>query len=193
MHARDIMSRPVVTVYPDTTVLDAIALLLRYGFAALLVVDEDDHAVGIFTEADALRAQTAASDAPAEAAVASSMTSPVEVVTADTDVVRIGQKMLTDGLRCIPVVDDGVLVGVVSRRDLLHPLVRQDDAIAAQLRGLLADYDGHRHRWTVEVAGGMATIRGEFADAAERSMLDALAKTVPGVLRTQLLARPANV
>ncbi|PXY36518.1 CBS domain-containing protein [Prauserella flavalba] len=192
MHARDIMSRPVVTVSPDTSILDAIALLLRHGFAALPVVDEDDRVIGIFTEADALRGEASA-QGRADLTVASSMTRPVEVVTADTDLVRIGRKMLADSLRCVPVVHEGVLIGVVSRRDLLRPLVRQDDAIAAQLRGVLADYDGHRNRWSVEVVGGIATIRGDFADAAERQMLDALAKSVPGVVRTQLAPRHAEV
>ncbi|WP_199433764.1 CBS domain-containing protein [Qaidamihabitans albus] len=194
MDALDIMTRPVVTVSADTTILDAIALLLlQRGFAALPVVDADDRVVGIFTEADALRGQVAAGGRVSDQRVASSMTTPVEVVTVDTDIVEIGRRMLADSLRCIPVVHDGFLIGVVSWRDLLRLLVRRDDAIAAQLRALLADYDGRRHRWSIEVVGGIATIRGELADAAERKLLTALARSVPGVVRTELAAGHVGV
>ncbi|WP_199433743.1 CBS domain-containing protein [Qaidamihabitans albus] len=193
MDARDIMTRPVVTVRPDTSIRDAIALLLRHGFAALPVVDDDEQVVGIFTETDALVSGATTGPPPASRTVASVMTAPVEVITADTDITRIGRQMLTDRLRCLPVVYDGVLIGVISRRDLLRPLVRHDDAIAAQLRAVLADYAGHQRQWSVDVVGGIATIRGEFADAAEQSTLHALARTVPGVIRTELSTKRVEV
>lgn len=185
MDAREVMSSPAVRVSTATPVREATALLVRHGFAALPVVDDDERVVGIFTEADALRSGP---DRPAaELTVRAVMTTPVEVVTLGTDIALIAQHMLTDRLRCIPVVDGGVLVGVVSRRDLLRPFVRHDDAMAAQLRALLADYAGHRPQWTVEVVDGTARITGPFADEAERRVVKALAKTVPGVHHAELV------
>ncbi|WAL68952.1 CBS domain-containing protein [Amycolatopsis cynarae] len=184
MDAREIMTRPVVAVTTTATVREAIALLVQHGFAALPVVDEEDRVVGIFTEADALRADIGGTNG--NPTVGSVMTAPVEVATMDTDISQIARHMLSDRLRCVPVVDDGVLVGVVSRRDLLRPLVRHDDAIAAQLRALLTDYAGHRSRWSVEVAGGVAHISGDFSDEAERRVVNALAKTVPGVHHAEI-------
>lgn len=173
------MTSPAVTADPDTPVREAVALLIEHGFAGLPVVDADGRVVGLFTEYDALRGAREGNGAVTT--VGQVMTKPVEVVSPETTVVAIGRRMLTDRLRCLPVVEDGVVVGVVSRRDLLRPLVRHDDAIAAHLRALLSDYAGHRGRWTVEVVNGVVTVSGTFTDQAERGVITALARTVPGV------------
>lgn len=186
MYAGEIMSRPAVRVGPSTPVREATALLIEHGFAALPVVDADERVVGIFTEADALRSGLGAERPDLDLPVEKMMTSPVEVVSMKTEVARIVRHMLADRFRCVPVVDEGALVGVISRRDLLRPLVRHDDAIAVQLKALLRDYAGQRDRWTVDVIGGVATISGEFADEAERRVVDALARTVPGVNHAEL-------
>ncbi len=55
MRARDIMSTPVTTVRPGTTVKEAAALLATNGFTALPVVDDGDRIIGIVTEADLVR------------------------------------------------------------------------------------------------------------------------------------------
>jgi CBS domain-containing protein len=187
MYAREIMSRPAVRVGPNTSVREATALLLQHGFAALPVVNSDEQVVGIFTETDALRGGVSVESPDLDRPVGAVMTSPVEVVTLDTEIAQIARHMLSDRLRCVPVVQEGALVGVISRRDLLRPLVRHDDAIAAQLQGLLRDYSGQPERWSVEVVGGIATISGEFSDEAERRVVDALAKTVPGISGIELV------
>jgi CBS domain-containing protein len=180
MYAHEIMTRPAIRVGPSTPVREATALLLHHGFAAMPVVNSDDQVVGIFTEADALRCVTA-EPPDFERPVDKEMTTPVEVVTMNTEISYLARFMLADRLRCVPVVEDGALVGVISRRDLLRVLVRHDDAVAAQLRALLRDYSGKHDQWRVAVVGGIATISGEFADEAERRVVAALAKTVPGV------------
>ncbi|EOD69602.1 HPP family protein [Amycolatopsis vancoresmycina] len=185
MKARDIMTRPVVRVRPATPVREAIVLLTEHCVAALPVVDEDDAVLGVFTEADALRSGLTGG-AP-DVLVATMMTAPAETVRLDTDISEIARRMLGDRRRSIPVVDDeGVLAGIVSRRDMLSPLVRQDDSIASHLNALLTDYSGNRDRWAVSVTGGMVTIRGAFADEAERRVVAALAKTVCGVVGVEL-------
>jgi CBS-domain-containing membrane protein len=55
MRARDIMSSPVVTVTPDTTVKDAANLLASNGFTALPVLDSDGRLARVVTEADVVR------------------------------------------------------------------------------------------------------------------------------------------
>ncbi|HEY3467651.1 MAG TPA: CBS domain-containing protein [Amycolatopsis sp.] len=185
MKARDIMTRPVVRVGPRTPVREAIVLLTEHCVAALPVVGEDDAVLGVFTEADALRGGL--TGAPPDALVATAMTAPAQTVGLDTDVTEIARRMLGDRLRSIPVADDdGVLVGIVSRRDVLTPLVRRDDSIASHLNALLTDYSGHRDRWAVTVTGGVVTIRGVFTDEAERRVVAALAKTVYGVAGVEL-------
>ncbi|MBE1495712.1 CBS domain-containing protein [Amycolatopsis lexingtonensis] len=187
MKARDIMTRPVVRVGPATPVREAIVLLTEHCVAALPVVGAEDAVLGMFTEADALRSSVPGEGPAAEALVGTKMTSPAQTVQLDTDVAEIARHMLGDRLRSIPVVDDeGVLVGIVSRRDMLSPLVRQDDTIASHLNALLTDYSSHRDRWTISVTGGMVTIRGVFVDEAERRVVTALARTIYGVVGVEL-------
>ncbi|MEV6873143.1 CBS domain-containing protein [Amycolatopsis sp. NPDC051128] len=186
MKARDIMTRPVVRVGPGTPVREAIVLLTEHRVAALPVVGAEDALLGMFTEADALRSGVAGEGPAPHVLVGSVMTTPAETVALDTDVTEIARRMLGDRLRSIPVVDDGVLVGIVSRRDMLSPLVRQDDSIASHLNALLSDYSGHRDRWTISVTGGVVTIRGAFTDEAERRVVTALAKTVHGIVGVEL-------
>lgn len=188
MRALDIMTRPPVSVHPRTPVRDAVALLSERGFAGLPVVDDDGRVVGIFTEADALNSGM---DASGELCVDAMMSIPVEVASPETHVTELARRMLADGVRCLPIVADGVLVGIVSRHDLLRPLVRSDDTITTYVRALLDDYSGKRDQWHVTVSGGAVTISGPFADEAERAVAAALARTVLGVTTAETsLAAP---
>ncbi|HEU5471232.1 MAG TPA: CBS domain-containing protein [Actinophytocola sp.] len=186
--ARDLMSRPVISVGPDDTVREAVTRLTGKGFAALPVVDEGGRVVGIFSESDAVRATLRAGDGGdhRDDPVSTAMTSPVEVVSPGTDMVTVAERMLAGRLRCLPVVEEGLLVGVVARRDLLRTLLRDDDVVAADVRALLDDYAGSRRRWRVEVTGGAVVIGGEFADRAERAVVTALAHTAAGVNAVEL-------
>ncbi|OXM50400.1 CBS domain-containing protein [Amycolatopsis alba] len=190
MRASEIMTSPAVATTPTTPLREAVAVLTEKGFAGLPVVDDEGRVLGTFTEFDALRGIRASGEG---ITVGELMSVPVEVITPSTEVTEIGRRMLADRLRCLPVVEEGFLVGVVSRRDLLRPLVRPDDAIAAQVHSLMSDYAGHRPKWTVEVDGGCVHVSGEFRDEAERRVLDALARTVPGVVAVVLADRnPAS-
>ncbi|WP_344420721.1 CBS domain-containing protein [Amycolatopsis minnesotensis] len=187
------MTRPVARVGPGTTVREAVTLLTEHGVAALPVVDGDCHVVGIFTESDALRVGSAERGLEPALPVSAIMTKPVEVVSLDTDAREIASRMLGDRLRSVPVVDDGVLVGIVSRRDILRSLVRGDDSISARVLALFTDYSGHRNRWSVEVAGGVVTVWGDFTDEAEQQVVRALAGTVGGVVAVDVRSRVPEV
>lgn len=177
MRARDVMSCPVVSVDTRTTIREATTILTENGFAAVPVVNDSGQVVGIFSESDALRADHGDRDALVTAAMAT----PVEVVEPTADVATIAERMLAGRLRSLPVVEEGLLIGIVARRDLLRTLVRDDDVIEGGLRRLLDDYSGSRRRWRVEVRDGHVSVSGDFADNAERDVVAALARTVPGV------------
>ena len=177
MYARDILSRPVVTVRPQTPLREAIALLAERGFAALPVVDDDEHVVGMLSESDALAAESAQTGTNVEAV----MTSPAEVVEPGTLTGVIAARMLALHLRSMPVVEAGVLVGIVARRDLLRALICDDASIESKVRARLDNYTGSRRQWTIAVADGRVSIRGRFADADEQRTVSALAMTVEGV------------
>jgi len=188
MRARDVMSRPVISVDTRSTVREAVTALTEHGFATVPVVDEDGRVIGIFGESDGLRA-----DPHGKTLVTAAMSTPVEVVAPDTDLATIAERMLADHLRALPVVEEGLLIGMVARRDLLRTMVRADDVIAGNVRGLLDQYAGSRRHWTVEVHDGTVTISGDFADDAEKSLVTALARTVGGVTAAALVPSPVPV
>ncbi len=142
------MSRPAVRVSPDTPVSDAASLLVEQGFSSLPVVDADDGVVGIVGEADLVRGRIPAQDASAPAAPAASRVG--EVMTRspitrgpDADVADIVGTMLDRRLRAIPIVEDGALVGVLARRDVLRCVARGDLTSAEDWRHRfgLVDHD----------------------------------------------------
>jgi len=189
MRARDIMSRPVISVGTHSTVRDAVMALTEHGFAAVPVVDDSDRVVGIFSESDGLRGGHRPKDP-----VTTVMAAPVEVTAPDTDVATIAERMLTSRLRSLPVVEEGLLVGMVARRDLLRTMVRTDDVIIGNVRALLDQYAGSRRHWRVEVADGHVTVTGDFADTAEKSLVAALVRTVGGVSAVTLVVEmPARL
>lgn len=178
MRARDVMSRPVVTVRRDTALTDAMALLTGHGFAALPVVDERERVVGILSESDAMAALESGREA---GIVEVAMKTPVQVVGPTTEVPEIVKVMLDSHRRSLPVVEAGVLIGIVARRDLLRALARDEQALEARVYSLLEDYSGSHRQWDVEVVDSDVTIRGICADEAEQRVLRAIVGTIPGV------------
>lgn len=118
------MSRPVMRVAPDAPVTEAAGLLVEHGFSALPVV-EDGRLVGIVTEADMVRARIPAGDDATAAArpaatVGEVMTRDPVSRTPDSDVADVVGEMLDRRLRVVPIVEDGTLVGILTRRDVLR-------------------------------------------------------------------------
>jgi CBS domain-containing protein len=208
MRVRDIMSSPVVTVTVVTTVKHAADVLASNGFTALPVVDDDGGLIGIVTEVDLVRdrflrdpryrhayeADVAGPDgaphAPA-ATVGAVMTTPVIGMGVGTDVVDVVTAMLDDRARSIPIVDGSRVVGIVTRRDLVRMLARDDQAIAADVRHRLAMY-GVPDRWTVAVCDGVVAIGDEFDNPTDRHVAAVLAEAVSGVTRVRVTSHAAT-
>lgn len=188
MLVRDVMTRRVVTVSPTTSLRDAIALLTEHRFAALPVVDDAGFVVGIMSESDGLRAGYENRSRQ----VTEIMSTPVAVIGPGDDVSMAAELMLGERRRCIPVVEMGLLIGVITRRDLLRTMIRDDEVIAAKIRALLDDYAGSQRQWRVDVAEGRVVVSGWFADDAEQRIVHALANTVAGVRHTDVEATSGN-
>jgi osmotically-inducible protein OsmY len=97
--------------------------------------------------------------------------------------------MLDGEIRAIPIVDGPHILGIVSRRDLLRTLVRSDETIAADINARLEGEPGVPVDCAVSVTDGIVTIVGTFEMRSERELVDALARTVPGVQRVHLKRR----
>lgn len=200
MQARDIMTRPVITFRVDTPVRDAAAVLTGKGITAAPVLDDADEIIGIVSEADliadrfghdprshARRDVEPRRDAPQT--VGEVMTDTVIALSPTADAADLAETMYHHDIRSVPIVEGSTVLGIVSRRDLLRTLIRDDDIIRADISHRLESYTGGLPRWEVEVDEGRVDISGPIEDDAEAQILQILARTVPGVSRVQLHTR----
>ena len=116
--ARDLMSSPVRTIRPETTIGEAQRILLRYGHSGLTVVDANGQLVGIISRRDI---DIALHHGFTHAPVKGYMTTNVKTITPHTTLPEIQSLMVTYDIGRLPVLD-GQLVGIVTRTDVLREL-----------------------------------------------------------------------
>lgn len=117
--ARDLMSSPVRTIRPETTIGEAQRILLRYGHSGLSVVDATDTLVGVISRRDLdIALHHGFSHAPVKGYMATNL----KTITPDTSLGDIEELMVTYDIGRLPVVQDKALVGIVTRTDLLRHL-----------------------------------------------------------------------
>lgn len=190
-----VMSRPVVTVAPDATIKDAARLLISNSISALPVVDGAGELVGIVSEADLIPMETRpdprtqATPLPPTAGssplkVADVMTRNVITVQTDSEVSQAARIMIEADVKRVPVMQDGRLVGIVSRRDLVRVIARRDEDLAAELRRGLHELGIGLSPGSVTVDGGIATIDLEGQPMEER-LAESVALTVAGILEVR--------
>ena len=130
--ARELMSSPVRTIRPETTISEAQRILLRYGHAGLSVVDEKDQLVGVVSRRDIDLALHHGFD---HAPVKGYMTKNVKTITPQTSLPEIQSLMVTYDIGRLPVLEDGQLVGIVTRTDVLRQL-HQEKGIKKRESGI---------------------------------------------------------
>ncbi len=120
---RDYMAGHLVTFKPDMDVMDAIHELVKKRIAGAPVVDDKGDLVGMLSELDCMKvALNAGYYGDWGGPVADYMTTDVESVDADMNIVDLAQKFLESGFRRFPVLRNNRLVGQISRRDALRAL-----------------------------------------------------------------------
>jgi CBS domain-containing protein len=199
MQARQIMTSPVVTVQPDTTVREAATLLLEHRITAAPVLDSGGDLIGIVSEADLVvdrfshdprsQLRPVVDEPPGPQTVGEVMTTPVIALGPSADAADLAQTMLDADIRSLPIVEGSTVIGIVSRRDLLRTLVRDDDAIRTEIVDRIADYRDPDGSWDVQVVDGAVLLVGELDDDGRAAV--ALARTVPGVGSVRLARRRA--
>jgi CBS domain-containing protein len=134
----DVMSRPT-SVGPCATLDSVEAIIEKYGFNALPVVDAAERVIGLVTSLDVLRAFTFPEDTilpPFEeimkTRVEQVMTRDVMTVCPRTPLTRVLEKIRDTRNKSFPVVDGDRLVGVVAREDVLRALRQADRGIGPQ-------------------------------------------------------------
>jgi CBS domain-containing protein len=121
--ARDIMTTHLVTLAPTSSIFSAIRTLLKHRISGAPVIDADGKCVGMFSELDCLRVLAAgefySDDHREEGVVGDYMTSLYKSLDPDKDIYTVAQYFLTHSVRRLPVLEEGELIGQVSRRDVL--------------------------------------------------------------------------
>ena len=146
---RDVMSTTVVTADRLTPYKEIARLLSQKQVSGLPVLSAERHVAGVVTEADLLAGEEGrASERMAAAGHGSRrqwpltagelMSSPAVTIGPDATIAGAAREMSARNVRRLPVVDeDGHLLGIVSRRDLLSVFLRPDDDVAAEVREIL--------------------------------------------------------
>ncbi|OYD96031.1 poly(A) polymerase [Nostoc sp. 'Peltigera membranacea cyanobiont' 213] len=122
--ARDLMSSPVRTILPETTIAEAQRILLRYGHSGLSVVDTQGQLVGIISRRDI---DIALHHGFSHAPVKGYMTRNLKTITPDTTLPQIESLMVTYDIGRLPVLENEQLVGLVTRTDVLRELHQERD------------------------------------------------------------------
>lgn len=120
---RDYMTTQLVTVSPATEITHVVQTLIEHDISGVLVVDDTRTLVGILTERDCIAVASSAGyydewGGPA----ATFMSSPVETVAPDDNLVDVAVRMAQSTYRRFPVVEADKLVGLLHRRDVLRAI-----------------------------------------------------------------------
>jgi len=147
LKAKDIMTKELITVSPETEIVHATKLLLENQINGVPVIDETGKLVGILCQSD-LIAQQKKLPVPsfftfldglipltsmkqfekevqkiAAITVSQAMTPNPVVARPDTGIEEVAALMVDSGFHTIPVVDQGALVGIVGKEDILRTLI----------------------------------------------------------------------
>ncbi len=123
--AKDLMSSPAITVQADVSCKDAGNFLTRYNINALLVTERHngkENLLGFITRQVIEKAMFHGLD---NIPVKEYMTTELGSVEPDAELLEIQEKIIENKQRVLPVIDNGVIAGVITRTDLLNILVRQ--------------------------------------------------------------------
>ena len=159
MQARDVMTKAVVTVTPETPIGKIASLLLEKRISGVPVVDETGSLIGMVTEGDLLKSNAPDREKRREwwlsllaegeglskeflstirnnqRSAREIMSAPVVTVSADTDIAEIGKLFTTLQIKRVPVIREGRIAGIVARADLVR-VVANLQAEAPQEEGI---------------------------------------------------------
>lgn len=119
--ARDFMVKKLVTLRPELDVIDAVQLLLKNRISGAPVVNADGQFVGVFSEKCAMQVLLdAAYEQLPSNEIRLFMDADAQTIEPDTQLLSIAQVFLLTSYRRLPVLENGRLVGQVSRRDVMR-------------------------------------------------------------------------
>ena len=210
MRAHQIMTRSVITIGPDATILEAANVMLQHHVSGLPVLDAAGKLVGIVSEGDFIRRSEIATqrkrgrwlkvllgDSAVDYVhehgrrVGDVMTCDPITVTEDASLEEIVDAMETNGVKRLPVMRGERLVGLVSRANLMHAvasLAREipdptadDDHIRSRVVAAIDKNDWSPFGLNVIVRDGIVHLSGVITDERSRQATIVAAQNVAGV------------
>ena len=199
MKLRNLMTTDVFTISPDASLKEAARRMMGARVSGLPVTNDDGELVGIISEADFVnteadrRKEKSArllrffdkDEVPSEEQlVADVMTEKVITLDPETDHPVAARLMKTAGVKRIPVVEDGRLVGLVSSTDVLKAFARPDSEILSEIedrlmREILWIDPG---RVNVTCSDGNITLAGRLETRSDATLLVELSRRLDGVV-----------
>jgi CBS domain-containing protein len=195
----EVMTRNVVAVHKDARFKDIVQVMRARRFSAFPVLDDDNHVIGVVSEADLLVRQALAGSGAGQRLLlrhadgakatgltaAELMTTPAITTRADAAVADAARTMHARRVKRLPVVtSDGRLVGVVSRVDLLGEYDRPDGDIRSEIIKQVIEYEFMLDRlaFAVTVEAGIVTLAGPVDSEDVAVNLLAQVRRVAGVV-----------
>lgn len=203
----DVMTRQVVTVRQDQPFKDLVLLMHTHRVSGVPVVDGDGRLVGIVSEGDLLSSEAKAREPKPKSLFLEWLLHPkrLQEMEQRSQDVRARDIMVTDvitvrphtpveqaigvllrrGVKRLPVVDaENRVVGIVSRRDLLSPFLREDDEIRREVREEIIDRTMSIDPATLEVRvhDGVVRLRGQVSRRNTKKIIVELVHRVDGVV-----------
>lgn len=123
---KKIMSKDIKRVDSETTVKEAAKIMKSMKIGCLLI-EKDKTPVGIVTETDIVRRLIAEEKEAANTPVKTIMSSPLITIDAGKSVIDANDMMDKNNIRHLFVTEDGLIVGVISCRDMMHPLYMEGE------------------------------------------------------------------
>ncbi len=194
----DVMTSEVVCARPSTPYKELVRLLTGRNVSAVPVVDEEQHVLGVVSEADLILKQGQPVDAVQRSLLASKrrradrlkarggtaaelMTWPVITVGPQADVAEAARLLRKHRIKRLPVTDPaGRLIGIVSQSDVLKVFLRPDEEIRRQVvdQVIIGDLLMDPERLQVTVRDGVVLLEGT---CERRSLVPVLVRAVAGV------------
>ena len=211
MKIGDIMTHEVITVRADATVSEAASIMLKERISGLPVVSHSKTLLGIVTEGDLLRRVESGTQktrphwlefivGPKVLAgeyihsharlVDDVMTRGVAVATEDMALDEAVDLMERGGVKRLPVVRDGRVVGIVARANFLHAIAASppqaksetnDKLIREQLERELSHHSWNAHQFHIVIKDGVVDVWGFIKQERFRDAIRVAAQNVPGV------------
>lgn len=202
MKVRDVMTRDVLSVPPEARLGEVAAALATRGISGAPVVDEEGRVVGVISEADILvkergpdprrsglltrlfETDTELEQKLAARTAGEAMTSPPVVIESGHSIHEAAVRMVDERVNRLPVLEDGTLVGIVTRGDLVRAFARSDVEIETEIReGVLRrDLWVAPERVDARVQHGEVDLAGEVESQEEAKLIEEFVRRVPGVV-----------